>query len=61
VSPGSSALFYQGNSVGLPIPFNGSAIVESLNEQPIVCVISQDKIGDLSQADWALVYEGLPK
>lgn len=61
VSPGSSVLFYQGNSVGLPIPFNGSAIVESLNEQPIVCVISQDKIGDLSQADWALVYEGLPK
>jgi len=61
IFPGLNALFYQGNSQVLPPSFNGSAVVESLNEQPIVCVVGQDKVGDQSQADWALVYEGLPK
>ncbi|WP_322799020.1 hypothetical protein [Thermoflexus sp.] len=58
VPPNGTVLFYQPNVTGLPNGFNGSATITTVGSgnQPIACIVNQNKVGDPSLADWLLVY-----
>jgi len=51
-----TVLFYQPNVPGLPVSFNGSAIITA--DEDIVCIINENQVDNPAEQDWLLAYNG---